>query len=540
MDKISVNSLMRRKLASFLFVSALIIILVIVPLATTSLQNAQRQIETDITYYSRGSYDLLIRAPGSKHHLEEEHGIVPENYIGFGEGGISLEQWELIKNRPDVEIAAPVASVGYFTGVTSNIGLELPVQSTAYTTKYYTSDGVQSYQIGNNYDCILLESPKSIKGWSAEYESLYNDPALMNFCRDDVAMFPLPTTYNLLVGIDPEQEEALTKISFEPIRKDTTERGWGAKVQSDFLPHAKTIPVLELKHDGVSIEADITTDLLDIRPEDTQVYRNVLGLQNEPAPGAAVYFFQKANTPQYKKLVTDLLSFPEKKRRQIISPLGSHLNGFQQDALIISDDGKIKKMEADGTFIESISLNFSTLYYTAGQIQYKKKGDNYIINKLGDINGVPVYRKIQEKGASLAGVANDESITSKIEFVPDPVGSVDISNKKEQLASSPLGIYQFAPVYYVGDETKKPIKMKSTITPGSFVSVAAKGVTNIESAALIKGDTPIDAIRVRVAEINGYTTEAAKKIEEISKEIEEMGLEVTTVQVPLLKNLGLK
>lgn len=529
MKKLYIDNLRRRKLASSLFILALIFILITMPLAAISLQSAHQQVKSDITYYSRGSYDLLVRAPGKMHEFEEELGIVPENYIGFGQGGISIEQWETIKNRPDIDIAAPVASIGYFTGVTSNIGIELPTQSTRYLTQYFTTDGVQQYPLGYQYACLLLESPQTVEGSRYKYEALFNDPSLLNSCRDNVAMFPLPTSYNLLVGVDPEQEEALTGVSFAPIKTSSNSRGWGSLVQSDFLPNARTIPILEIEENGVAIEASITIDLLNISPEDTQKFRERNGLQNVSGPGSLTHFIQKIGTPEYDKLLEELLIIPEEKKIQFTSDLGSYLNGFEQEALIIQKDGTIKIMEADGTFLETHDLNLATQYYTAGPVKYEKFGDRLRIKKIREENGVPIYRPIEERGVSLAGVANNETITSKVEFIANPVGTVKIGERKQQLASSPLGIYQFAPVRFIGDSTDEPIEMKPTITPGSFVSAPAKGVTNIESAAVIKGDKPIDAIRVKVAGIEEYTKEAAETIKRIAKEFEEMGFQVTTV-----------
>jgi hypothetical protein len=43
-----------------------------------------------------------------------------------------------------------------------------------------------------------------------------------------------------------------------------------------------------------------------------------------------------------------------------------------------------------------------------------------------------------------------------------------------------------------------------TLIPGGFIATPAAGVTTIEAAEIIKGETPIDAIWIRVAGIDTY------------------------------------
>ncbi|MBP3041045.1 hypothetical protein J9303_16385 [Bacillaceae bacterium Marseille-Q3522] len=143
-----------RKGAAILFILAFFLIFTITPLAISSLQTVISKVETDVSYYARGSYDLLVRPQGAEQDIEREKGIVPENYLGFGNGGISISEWENLKNREDIEIAAPVASLGYFTGVKSNVGFPLPDRSTRYQVRYQTTDGINHYQISD--DCSLL------------------------------------------------------------------------------------------------------------------------------------------------------------------------------------------------------------------------------------------------------------------------------------------------------------------------------------------------------------------------------------------------
>ncbi|KLT17667.1 hypothetical protein [Neobacillus vireti] len=64
------------------------------------------------------SYDIVVRPNGTKSETEQEHLFDP-NYLSGISGGISLEDYENIKNIPDIEIAAPISMIG-FTGYSAN------------------------------------------------------------------------------------------------------------------------------------------------------------------------------------------------------------------------------------------------------------------------------------------------------------------------------------------------------------------------------------------------------------------------------------
>ena len=161
---------------TLLFLLAFAIIFIVTPLALNAIKDTNASIETDITFYSRGSYDVLVRAPEAIQPVEKELGVVPENYLGAGGGGISLAQWEMIKERDDVEIAAPVASLGHYSGVRTSLGvLPEPEKSSRYTVNYYTSDGINKYSF-KEYIAIFLESPLQYEGMpDKKFEYLSQD-----------------------------------------------------------------------------------------------------------------------------------------------------------------------------------------------------------------------------------------------------------------------------------------------------------------------------------------------------------------------------
>ena len=61
----------------------------------------------------RSAYDILVRPKGSTTELERKKGLVRPNYLSGIFGGISMRQYHEIARLPGVEVAAPIAMIGY-------------------------------------------------------------------------------------------------------------------------------------------------------------------------------------------------------------------------------------------------------------------------------------------------------------------------------------------------------------------------------------------------------------------------------------------
>lgn len=61
-----------------------------------------------------GEYDILVRPPDSRTQAEVTDGLVAPNHLGTVPGGITDAQYQAIRTVPGVELAAPVAVLGYY------------------------------------------------------------------------------------------------------------------------------------------------------------------------------------------------------------------------------------------------------------------------------------------------------------------------------------------------------------------------------------------------------------------------------------------
>jgi putative ABC transport system permease protein len=91
---------------------------------TGSTDTARLQVTGTVGEHYRGAYDILVRPAGARTELEEQRQLVRPNFLSGGYGGIALDQWRTIEQIPGVEVAAPIAMLGYGhtdTSVTLNI-----------------------------------------------------------------------------------------------------------------------------------------------------------------------------------------------------------------------------------------------------------------------------------------------------------------------------------------------------------------------------------------------------------------------------------
>lgn len=61
----------------------------------------------------RNAYDILVRPSGSTTGIEAERGLVRNNFLSGLAGGISVDEYEAVASVAGVDVAAPIAVLGY-------------------------------------------------------------------------------------------------------------------------------------------------------------------------------------------------------------------------------------------------------------------------------------------------------------------------------------------------------------------------------------------------------------------------------------------
>ncbi|MBA2272465.1 MAG: hypothetical protein H0W21_00985 [Actinobacteria bacterium] len=107
-------------------------------LLTSTVASSSLEVKQTLKRNFRPAYDVLVRPPESYSPIEKERDLVANNYLSGIFGGISLRDYRLVGRIPGVEVAAPIANIGYI----------LPSKDFPIIMDRYLSDGrAQLYRI---------------------------------------------------------------------------------------------------------------------------------------------------------------------------------------------------------------------------------------------------------------------------------------------------------------------------------------------------------------------------------------------------------
>ncbi|HEX6230962.1 MAG TPA: ABC transporter permease [Actinomycetota bacterium] len=107
-------------------------------LLTSAAATSQLRVIGTIEEHFRPAYDILVRPAGSFTELERREQLVQQNYLSGIFGGITFQQYREIRRIPGVEVAAPIA----------NIGFMLPFREIPITiNRFLSDDATQMYRL---------------------------------------------------------------------------------------------------------------------------------------------------------------------------------------------------------------------------------------------------------------------------------------------------------------------------------------------------------------------------------------------------------
>lgn len=502
MIRLILNRIISRKLVSLTIILAFFGIFLLTPMGFQNTKETKLAVENSIAEHGRGTYDILIRPSSSRSNVEKKVGMVEENYIGDSKGGISIKEWEKIKQNPSIEVAAPVASIGYFSGKKLTVEFPKLDDPTRYTFQFYTTDGQKEYPISKTQNLVYFE--ESIPGY-IEYLKVIPGETAVGAIMDVM----LPATYHLLSAIDIESEHKLTKVDYSELKKDVNPHD--LEMITKNIGEIPIIKVIQREDINIPIMMKLKVDKLDINVSD---YREKLGISDQE-------WLMSANDQNKEDVMAELIKLKAITTSEYNLDLTSFQKPFDGTALKINNDFNV---ELATDFASD--RGETSIYYIAEKLQYNtsEKGLNVSIVENGS---PPSYKILKKKGESL--------YESTPPFLIEQVGTFSPINEKNNLTSSPLGIYATSKI-----ETEQGKILKPTTVPGSFIPQPAGGLITLESAEIIKGPEPIDAIRVRVAGISKYNKEAQQKIEKIATELLRDGYEVDIVAGSSFKNATLE
>lgn len=523
-----------------------------------SLRQTQVNVSENIEKYSRDVYDILVRPKRSKNLTEELNGnkLIEPNYLAEGKGGISIEDWEKIKSIPDVEVAAPIASMGFFNNSTDGFKLDIPKnRAVRLNINFKTYDGNHEYPVstkdkedGKGYIVIIpdIEEPEAMPYVSSPTSNIgYIESPVSD---DTIWMeWGIPPIYNFLVGVDMESESKLTGVklegeryfSLEPLKEQPQEGGQYYSYEIPVLINSGVkIPMkVEIQREKleeipdelnklVSESNELETQIMELHkkreeitkkmdesnnPEDKKIMSYEIGKLEDKIEDLNVYRRSDLGQKIEKKIAESNFKVADKKNISV--DLSKYLKAFQTTGIIFYPDGNVE------TTNQGLSKIAPALeYYTTEGIEYEaeSKKDQLVLTPqpAGIKDGQIQYNRLEKKGKVLNTNPEEYIAQGNTIFKLIPMGSADFTGYKgNDLVRSPLGIYGSEKLS-IGRKEVYP-----TTTLGTFLLHSAQGFTTLEAAKLLKGDKPIDAIRARVAGVKSYNEAGKSKIERVAEEI---------------------
>ena len=460
------------------------------------------------------SYDIVVRPEGSRSVTEQEDLLDP-NYLSGIDGGITLEQYNTIKNIQNVEVAAPIAMIGYADYPLYLESFELEEDGIyRLTREELTDDGITQ-----NIDSTNTYFPSG--EWVEFVEQKLREKGPNYFIG-----FPyqnLTTMRSMLIaGIDPEQEAKLVgldeaivelgtsryfssneEISHEPVFESD-------EIDEEDMAKITSFPVIVSNQAYAEKDVNYKIERLDI-PFDRETASETLEKLEEE--GGAKYL----DTVEGETVET--YHFTE---QEIFSYLLNSISGIDyQTGEPVTED-----------YLQTgnpLQMSHLSMIYRPSALEYESVTSPYperwpfsyqLKTFANEISGNHSFRKPNEFGFINGGgypLIDPQWIgfydPSQLEISKDPTNEL------------PMETYRPNTAELVLDKNENPINppeiLKPTFDQFNFLSNPPAMLTTLEVAEILSGDEPISAIRVKVSGVFDLSEDSQSIIERVAREIEQ-------------------
>lgn len=554
-------------------------------------QESTVHVSTALDEHWRGAYDILIRPGNAIQPVEQNFGLVESNYLSVGASGISVQQWKKIQSLPGVEIAAPVATIGYLSNIAGNIGISFPPQTETSLFKasidISSTNGYRTSPVMQRDDYYILQTPPNPLPdyYLDDVVILSTSPGLANGDSPgsiDVSITPPPILWTLVAGIDPDAESALTGLngtiingkylspndgyatkkvpepkSAEDINDARESGGHGENmINRRANKDGPDIPIMFSASSYISLPVTINVERLALPDQEALAQAKSIAKQNY-RPGIsleAMYDDLRQGMTGLNMPLVDQLFGTSLDYGSQIKPMSLH--ALNIDLLSKPPSLRIQSgwEMGEDSFGFAIDKGMENAF-RPGSIEYEKyptdfdKTGRLILRAVPKIDaqtiisltGEVAFRSLPAAPPAMAPPPNPNEKAFRSPYSFHEVGTYDLNKlpdavrDPDPLSYVPLGIYTPPLVQMVGDAngiplSDGPVPLHPTLNPASFIPGPPLALTDIASARFFRGENCIDAVRVRVAGIDRYTPENIAKVEKVAQEIiESTGLHVDIV-----------
>ncbi len=486
----------------------------------------------------RPTYDLVVLPPQAK--VPADQRVAADLLAGHG-GGISVQQYEQIKQLPGIEIAAPIAYVGYIRMPTPELYFTLP----GFPSGYYQLDWVLTAFNGQRQivelqetDVVYITSgsdtspvtdttsqqlPDVLQALGGQLSMVLNE-------TQDTLLGPLDTPATgtfLLAGIDPQAENQLVHL-------DKSVRSGRMLTEQDAVHLDKRIP-------GNPVYDPVLHKSLPYDAIPMLIHRKLPG--QIALHLTLTLLYHGTMTPEQIKAKGGIPYLQQRTDKQVIFhgavPLVQNDPQRFSGASLIWNDHSWQHIVSSSKqgIVATYGLDFDSASTPAG-LSYKLAtapdgSPAYQLVPKGTLEAEGTFRDL----TSLQTVKNANSISQSgpdVFYDYEAVGEFTDNGLAAQINNPlnwlPENTYTVPPVVARYDARGHPVKptvLIPTTNPAGFIVQPPLALTTIAAARELVGDHCISAIRVRVAGVVTPSQESWKHIQQVAQEIhQQTGLQV--------------
>lgn len=447
------------------------------------------------------SYDIVVRPAGIKSNTEEESLLDP-NYLSGISGGISLKDYETIKNLADIEVAAPISILGY-QSYQVTFGKKTYTEPGIYrfTYEFKENDGVSDYQVKRDLYISIGHTPPSFNNGDNPY-------GITSVGREQ----PLASgNYFLLAAIDPVEEAKLVGLD-QAISKKLDSRYFTpddvpeVDINKEYNEKTVNLPVMISNKSNYNQTTTYTFERLDLPFNDKEAAESTFNLIQE---NGGVKYLEGV-----KGLNKEVFSYNDDQEHDLL---------IQSLSGIDVSTGKTAPQEKRNAVQLDMGLRYQSSPLVNQLVQSPFPDRWKLSYELVPFSGkydssYPMYRKpVEFKPQGL----------NFININPEFIGFYDpskLSISMDPTTELPMETYRTPSAKLVIDQMGQPVNPPKDIVPTSnpfgYMLAPPTMLTTIEAASNILGDKPISAIRLKVRGVDSLSSESQQKLKKIANEIE--------------------
>ncbi len=490
------------------------------------------------------SYDIVVRPEGTRETTEED-GMLDPNYLSGIQGKITREQYETIQEIEHVDIAAPIAMIGYadYTVFLDEFEIEEPGLY-RITAEEIVDDGIHSHTevhhkylsygewdefVENEYESetgpdgfVYSKNTTSIgpsSGSTMEHVMMANQD--LPFAAID------PVQEAKLVGLDEAildigesryftEDDQVTQTAYNVIEDEEE------NIPEEELAYLTTMPVILSNTSNTERAINYTLEKLDV-PFDPAEAANIVqesiqtkGESLEKLSGEKIDTFHYDNREIYGHMINsvaqmdyqtgEVLGSEESFIDRTVSTEGGEHIWDSSEINLDSYPSPIVYEPITSPFPERWEKGYQLETFSNEDTFHNDTFDSFRERKdIGEINGE--YTPI----LNLKGIGFFDP--SDLDLAIDPTHEL------------PMETYRPATAERVLDQDLNPVNPPETIKPtydaDSFLANPPAVLTTLDAAEAIYGDEFISAIRIKVSGVDTLTEESQELVEQIAAEIED-------------------